>query len=158
MTDFPTRVLELIEENTSVVESTGCLEWTGTRNNGGYGFKEIFGHGWLMHRAHWTAVKGDIPAGKLCLHHCDNPSCVNPAHLYIGTHADNTRDAILRGRHLGRVPEWGVKKSRVRKLTDEQVRGIRGAVGTQSQIAREFGCSRSYVSEIRSGKRKGLVK
>ena len=154
---FTRHALELFEDHLHVDPETGCVEWTGYRNGGGYGFREVGGRMWLMHRAMWTVTNGPIPVGMYCLHRCDNPSCVNVDHLYLGTARDNFDDAVRRGRHIGRVPDWGVRKKRLRKLSDETVRAIRCAEGTQQQIADRFGCSRSYVSEIRSGKRKSLV-
>ncbi len=73
----------------------GCWIWIGPRDAGGYGrWSKV-----LAHRHSWQEANGPIPDGKWILHHCDNPPCVNPAHLYLGTVVENVRDAVVRGRH-----------------------------------------------------------
>jgi hypothetical protein len=82
-----------------------CWLWVGAKSDGGYG---IFGWRrklYIAHRAAWEVWRGAIPAGKCVLHSCDVPACVNPAHLRIGTHADNARDKVVRGRW--RTHGWG---------------------------------------------------
>jgi hypothetical protein len=83
------------------VDKTGeCWVWTGARNAAGYGdFHRGGGMNHVFaHRYSWELVHGSLPEGRLVLHHCDNPPCVNPKHLFDGTHADNTRDMIRKGR------------------------------------------------------------
>lgn len=72
----------------------GCWVWTGTTNRYGYG---TWGKK-LAHRHSWELANGPIPDGAWILHHCDNKPCVNPLHLYAGTHAENVQDAVDRGR------------------------------------------------------------
>jgi hypothetical protein len=78
-----------------------CWPWLGVRDHKGYGQFSTGGRAGGMHGAHRFAVQltgATIPAGMFVLHHCDNPPCVNPAHLYVGTNADNMRDMWARGR------------------------------------------------------------
>lgn len=75
-----------------------CIEWQGSRNRNGYGSVRAEGRTWLAHRWAWVQVHGPIPEGLVVRHRCDNPPCVNVEHLEIGTHADNMRDAVERGR------------------------------------------------------------
>lgn len=111
----------------------------------------------MAHRLAWIIAFGPIPNGMMVCHKCDNPPCCNPAHLFLGTAKDNMQDAVAKGRHSGRFPHWAVVRSRVRKLTDEQVREIKTSSESGVTFARRFGVTEACVSLIRSGKRKQLV-
>lgn len=81
--------------------SDGCWEWQGPKNNAGYG-----SFGWnkrtmMAHRFSWLIHYGEIPEGLVVMHKCDNPACVNPYHLQLGTHKDNSQDAKRKGRLRG---------------------------------------------------------
>lgn len=95
-----------------------CWEWTAAKNRDrGYGMFSINGKMYYAHRIVWMWTNQlQIPDGMCILHHCDNPSCVNPNHLFLGTHADNTQDSYNKGRST----QQGVNNSRS-KLTREQV-------------------------------------
>ena len=75
-----------------------CWEWTGVRNRKGYGQTTKGSKGRRAHRLSYELHKGPIPAGQIVRHTCDNPPCVNPAHLLAGTHQENYQDAVSRGR------------------------------------------------------------
>ena len=95
-----TSLIERLIKHTIVKES-GCWEWQGAKTDFGYGVigRGIRGYGLVRaHRASWEIAYGEIPLGLIVRHRCDNPSCINPEHLLLGTHADNTRDKIERGR------------------------------------------------------------
>ena len=83
----------------SKVEKTkDCWEWVGCKTDGGYG---RYGRKIKLQKAHrisWTLINGEIPKGLFVLHKCDNPSCVKPEHLFLGTAKDNTQDMISKGR------------------------------------------------------------
>ena len=82
-----------------VTMGDGCWEWTGTRHSWGYGL--LGGRRKVHLRAHrvsWEIHFGPIPAGLYILHHCDNPRCVRPDHLFLGTHRDNMADMVKKGR------------------------------------------------------------
>jgi len=76
----------------------GCWPWTGSRFPKGYG---RFGAGLLAHRVIYQLSKGPIPDGMVICHSCDNRPCCNPDHLWVGTYADNTNDARIKGRLSG---------------------------------------------------------
>lgn len=122
--------------------SDGCWEWPRTRNAGGYG---IFVHEWgaLAHRYSWIVTNGPIPEGLDVLHHCDNPPCVRPDHLFLGTDADNVADKYAKGRQ-------GVYSGYGRKLTWANVEEIRSAGGTPLKVlAERYGVGVSSVWNIR---------
>lgn len=78
-----------------------CWPWIGYRDKWGYGgftrFRKL-----LAHRVAWTIANGPIPDDMLVLHHCDNPPCCNPGHLFVGTHQDNMDDMAKKGRRWRR--------------------------------------------------------
>lgn len=76
----------------------GCWVWTGKRSREGYGRFSLDGRLVNAHRWSWERAVGPIPNGLLVCHHCDNPPCVNPEHLFVGTIQDNTRDMLAKGR------------------------------------------------------------
>lgn len=78
-----------------------CWPWKAARRAAGYGKigRGKSGRGWMLaHRASWELAHGPISSETLVLHRCDNPPCVNPAHLFLGTHADNVHDMVAKGR------------------------------------------------------------
>jgi hypothetical protein len=95
---------------------SGCWEWQGTMKKNGYGIfqdrtREGSGKQLQAHRFSFEIFHGEIPPGLLVCHHCDNPKCVNPEHLFLGTHKDNTQDMIRKGRQnwVGRPRKTAIK-------------------------------------------------
>jgi len=76
-----------------------CWEWTGGNFSWGYGAITFDGRHTTAHRVFWTIANGPIPKGLFVLHKCDNPSCVRIDHLFLGTHTDNVRDCLRKGRY-----------------------------------------------------------
>lgn len=83
----------------------GCWEWTASRRGAGYGRFQMGGKGHAAHRISWEMANGPIPSGMFVCHRCDNPSCVRPDHLFLGTPSDNTRDAYAKGRQTNPRPQ-----------------------------------------------------
>lgn len=131
---------------------TGCRTWTGATDGAGYGLIKERGRWLRAHRVAWILARGAIPAGLCVLHRCDNRRCVNPAHLFIGTRADNSADMAAkgRGRRGGRPDDWVTTP----KLTPNDVAAIRDRyrVGArQTALAEEFGVSVSAISRAVRG-------
>lgn len=128
------------------VADSGCWEWKGNRRNGGYGEVATGQGAAVASRAAYEAWVGPIPDGQHICHTCDNPPCINPAHLFPGTRRDNMQDATTKGRLSNG------EASHYAKLTEQQVADIRltyaaGGV-TQREVARMFGTSQANVSLI----------
>lgn len=87
-----------------LIPEHACWEWVGYRNHDGYGRMYVDGRDVMAHRISFEINRAKIPADLLVCHRCDNPSCVNPAHLWLGTERDNTLDAVSKGR-------WPLRKS-----------------------------------------------
>lgn len=118
-----------------VEKSAGCWIWTATKNRQGYGRIRSSGKTARAHRISWELANGPIPDGMDILHRCDNPACVNPAHLFLGTDDDNMRDKENKGRGNHAV---GMVHGRS-KLTADQVREIRRLYSTGQYLQRELG-------------------
>lgn len=149
---------EIIARFWSNVDRSGgpdaCWEWQGSRHPFGYGqsyfTKPVTA---LAHRVAWIIEHGAITSNQFVCHRCDNPPCVNPTHLFLGTQLDNMRDMNAKGRHPHN-PAWhpmGGKNPRA-KLTDNQVVEARRRYGcggvSKSQLAREYGVSSTMMAWI----------
>lgn len=146
---------ERFDEKVDRRDRDGCWEWTGCRSRKGYG-RFNAGRPGLAHRFAYERENGPIPPGLLVCHRCDNPSCVNPAHLFLGTPADNSADMVRKGRS----PRSPGERSGKCRLTDRQVEIIRwrAACGTPlNEIADEFGVHPSYVSRLVRHERRGAA-
>lgn len=143
----PERATERFHGNVDKGGDGGCWVWTGTLNNKGYGRAGRR----YAHRIAWEMANGPIPPGLFVLHTCDNPPCVNPDHLGVGTAKDNSSDASRKGRLNGRPnrPKGEQNKSHV--LTEDQVRFIRDARAAGESrrfLAEMFGVSRNEISRV----------
>lgn len=130
------------------VSKTGCIEWTGARQKG-YGQATFNGRTVRASRLVLHLKLGrPIAGGMLACHHCDNPSCVNPSHIYEGTCKDNGEDAARRER----MPHGSGHYNSVFSEADVvRMREMVAAGGTLEAVATEFGCAVGQVSEIARG-------
>ena len=89
-------------DNIAIIPEHACWEWIGCKYRNGYGRFHIGNVNWSAHRYSYFLHFGNLPADKLVCHSCDNRSCVRPEHLFLGTHAENTRDMMKKGRGIKR--------------------------------------------------------
>lgn len=138
-----------------------CWEWTGNRTRGGYGRLQSGGKGSpsvMAHRLSYELSAGPIPDGMFVCHRCDTPACVNPAHLFVGTPAENTADMIAKGRKRTVAPRGEGNGKAI--LTEAQVRDIKSRprrYGFMAKLAREFGVSQKTIQGIFTGRTWGHV-
>jgi hypothetical protein len=155
----PTEVASLrrrLDEKTVPEPNSGCWLFDGALHRdghgciGGPGSKKLYAH-----RAAWVLANGDVPAGLVVCHRCDVAACVNPAHMFLGTHRDNAMDAVAKGRNV-----WGEQVG-CAKLTCAQVNEIKHRCAEAQRtglrhwgarkIAAEFGVSDTTVARIATG-------
>jgi hypothetical protein len=127
---------------------TGCWIWTGHRTVDGYGMFRVNGVCIRTHRAAYQFFRGPIPDGLHVLHRCDNPPCMNPEHLRLGSNADNIADRTAKGRSVRGVRHW---KSRLNPDAVRRIRARAEAGQTLSSIARLVGVHVRTVRRVVRG-------
>jgi hypothetical protein len=165
------------KKTSKIPDENGCLNWIAYKNKKGYGTFAINRKKFLANRVAYFIRHGHLPENLLVCHKCDNPSCVNQDHLFLGDDLDNCKDKISKGRsnpatgdrngsrtklerrprgdkhHARNRPELVVRgeRSGAAKLTRDQVEYIKLSTLPQRVIAREFGVSKSQIGNIRRG-------
>lgn len=132
--DSQLSVKERLEKN-GVAKENGCIEWSKHKDTDGYGIISVGNAPNRVHRVSYEIYIGPIPPGMLVCHKCDNPSCFNPKHLFLGSSKDNLQDMVKKGRK----PKG--EKVHNSKLTEEQVREIKIRVSKGEkvgQIAKDY--------------------
>lgn len=137
----PIGVAALLERNSITEPNSGCYLWTGWLHRNGYASLRLSykGKNQMAHRLTWEVCNGPVPDGMEVCHRCDMPSCVNPDHLFLGTHRDNMVDCARKERNAP-------------KLTADAVRMIRQSDKTHASLARDLGVSGTMIAHIRKGR------
>lgn len=141
------RFIHLIENNG--MSEQKCWHWLGDVNSQGYGRFSLRNKHTLAHRVSFNLFIGKIPIGLNICHTCDNPICVNPHHLWVGSQSENLKDAVQKGRNY--TPDTKAHRNGNTSLTWQKVRAIRGMDEEGSpkfMIAKIFGVSQSTVGNI----------
>lgn len=132
-----------------------CWCWLGCTDRNGYGrsrFRGSTSEG--AHRIAWILTYGEIPDGLCVCHTCDNPGCVNPKHLFVGTHADNMADMVRKGRAgRGGYYHGGSNNSKLSKVEVLEIRRLRRETSlTLREIGEMFGVLATTIYNVVSGK------
>lgn len=155
LVNMPARQRDIIERFWEKVDRRGpdeCWPWTAARRKRDlYGVLGISGTRKLIaaHRLSWEIANGSIPLGLCILHSCDNPPCVNPAHLSLGTQANNIKDAVLKGRINNYVAQG--EQHWKAKLTESKIHDIfrlRAKGWTQHRIAIQMGVDQTSIGNV----------
>ena len=132
--------------------NTGCHLWIAAKSGKGYGrFTARVGGAKRTHGAHriaWTLTNGPIPAGMLVCHKCDNPPCVNPEHLFLGTPMDNTSDMKAKGRGACGEASGG---SQLTSHAVTEIRALRAGGALMREIAARFGVHKTTILNVLHG-------
>ncbi len=130
-------------------KDNGCWEWKGATVVGGYGTLTFNNKNYRAHRISFDMVNGEIARGLLVLHKCDNPPCVNPSHLSIGTNDDNMKDAAIKNRMSFGEHRWN---SKLKASDIPKIKKLKGSGMSQSRIAKLFNIDQAVISRIMNGK------
>lgn len=126
----------------NIKKTEKCWEWTGNKTKSGYGTISINGKDLRVHRISWERTNGPIPTGFHICHKCDNPACVNPGHLFLGTHIDNMNDSLKKGRRPSILKKEDIPIIRKMYLDGKY----------QKEIGNLYGVSKGCIHDIISGK------
>ena len=141
---------EVFYKNVTPGAPDECWDWPLSHDDFGYGRVRLRNTEYGGHRLSYEIHIGPIPNGLFVCHHCDNPACVNPAHLFLGTDADNVADMVSKKRH-----QYG-EKTATAKLNDDAVRTIRSLYTEQGMqvidIAQRFAVSMTTIYDAISGR------
>jgi hypothetical protein len=139
--------------DSKVSRTDSCWWWRGAKKPSGYGNFYMDGKYLSAHRASWMLHRGPIPDGMNVLHRCDIPSCVNPDHLFLGSHKENFKDMMRKGRARG--APLGSEFTPMAKLTRvsvSEIRALRKSGAKLREIAGKYGVSLATISLVCSGK------
>ncbi len=133
-------------------KTTTCWWWRGSKTEGGYGRLIVDGTIKLAHRISYEVFNGEIAKGLHVLHKCDNPSCINPIHLFTGTHADNMADRARKGRNAVQATGKGSKKSSLKESDITAIVHLSNNGVSQEKLSKLYMVTRPTISAILNGK------
>lgn len=141
-------IVEKFNKYTMKDDRTDCLLWIGAKSSRGYGYLRLGKDTRRAHRVSYELFKGKIPNGMLVCHSCDNPICVNPKHLWLGTSKDNSHDRNKKGRAFKTIGET----NGMSKLTKNNVIEIKSLLGKcqLKKLLKKFNISNSHVYSIKN--------
>lgn len=135
-------------------EKEKCWEWQGGQGNNGYGRLKINKKNFKAHRISFALFNGYLDSSKVCCHSCDNPVCVNPHHLWLGTHLENMKDRDKKGRC--KSDHLFTQTLKTRKLTQEDVIWMRANYSPNTwsvnKLAKKFQVCRNTIQQALKGK------
>jgi hypothetical protein len=136
--------------DSKVIKGEGCWGWIASMDKDGYGNMMYNRKGIRAHRASWMIHFGDIPEGLWVLHKCDNPTCANPKHLFLGSAKDNNHDMIKKGRNVMPSGEnhWG---SKLNSLDVSKIKKLLSQGLPQDKIAHMFNVAQATIWRIKAG-------
>lgn len=140
-----------ISKNYQPLPELGCYLWDGYIRPDGYGWVTMKRKTYFAHRVVYEFFNGPISDGLIIRHKCDNPACINPEHLEIGTHKDNAEDRVSRGRGDKRHGE----RNTAAKLTEKQAKEIKYSSERNVDLAEKYNVSQTTIHEIKKNKKWG---
>lgn len=141
------RLMARVKKN----EKTGCWEYTGSLNGKGYGVLSINKTSVKAHRVSYEEFVGRIPGDLFVLHKCDNRKCVNPKHLFLGTHIENMQDMVRKGRSL-RKPGSKQPNSKLKESDISTIRSRLSSGESSKDISVSYSVTRTTISRIKNNK------
>lgn len=155
--EFNETLIQRFTLKCGVATASGCIPWISTKTKKGYGLLQVAGarsRKTTAHRIAWVIARGDLDPEMLVLHRCDNPSCVNVDHLFLGSPKENSDDMVGKGRHAWRN---GQPWQKLRAGDVARIRFFRFCGHSQQAVADQIGVSRALVSLVENGKLKHVT-